>query len=269
MKAPRQTGSAASRRSYRAPLLAIAAVAAVVVAAGVWTLWYEARHSQPALRSADEIGDDAAVRTADEPPPEWIAASDPLSIEQELLELERQVPSPEADDPAADVPAAARGEESTRGQPADALASDALSNAARERVSSKAGSEARAAARRTADLSGTWHLATRIQSSSYGAYEGLRLGFRVQLQHDGMRVTGRGQKWTENGRGLPASARTPITLEGAIDNGRAELTFSETGASRSSRGTLDLALTDSGELRGTFWSDAARSRGTAYARRAR
>jgi hypothetical protein len=212
-------------------MIAMGLAAALVVAAGTSALWFESREEAEQARAAQ-------VQAAPVMPPVQsteVTEPDAMSIEQDLLALERQTPPP------------------------DATAAERPADAAR----------ASAEPPRSPDLSGTWHLSTHIQSASYGAYEGLRLGFRVTLAQDGARLTGRGLKWTENGRGLPAEARTPIALDGTIEGGRGELTFTEQGAERKTSGRISVEVTGAGELQGTFTSDAAQSRGTVYARRAR
>lgn len=117
------------------------------------------------------------------------------------------------------------------------------------------------------DLSGKWVLTNRVESAGVGAYKNLELGFQLQLQQNGNRVTGIGQKWTENGRDVPAAGRTPISVEGTFDGDRLELKFTELGAQRTSRGTIALDVVDGSTLRGTFKSDAAKARGTSEAKR--
>jgi hypothetical protein len=119
----------------------------------------------------------------------------------------------------------------------------------------------------TAELSGFWTLDTRVESSSYGGYEGLQLGYRLQLEEDGNRVSGSGIKIQENGRSLDDRAQTPIVVRGTRDGNRITLTFTEQGARRSSEGKMILDVSDDGVLRGRFSSSAARSTGTAEARR--
>lgn len=116
------------------------------------------------------------------------------------------------------------------------------------------------------DLSGWWEMTNRIDSTNYSAYKGLRLGYRVQLEQDGGRITGRGQKWTEDGRTLPASARTPIRVTGTVDGRKVTLQFTEQGTKRSTGGGFTWTLSaDRTELRGTFWSTAAGTSGRSTA----
>jgi penicillin-binding protein 1A len=119
-----------------------------------------------------------------------------------------------------------------------------------------------------ADLSGWWELTNRIQDTNYKDYIGLRLGYRIQLEQDGNRITGRGQKWTEDGRSIPGSGRTPIRVSGTIDGDKITLEFTEQGARRSSTGGFRLTLSaDRRTLRGSFWSNVAGTNGSTLARR--
>jgi cytoskeletal protein RodZ len=117
------------------------------------------------------------------------------------------------------------------------------------------------------NLAGRWTLETQIESSSVRTFEGLRLGYRLELRQNGSRIEGTGQKISENGVLLSGQRQTPIAVLGTIDGGRLRLTFGEQGARRSSTGTFDLVLEDAGVLRGSFASDAARSAGVVEARR--
>ena len=121
-----------------------------------------------------------------------------------------------------------------------------------------------------ADLSGWWELTNTIQSTNYSAYQGLRLGYRVQLEQDGNRITGRGQKWSESGRPVSAGARSPIILSGRIEGRRVTLQYTERGARRSTSGSFSFTLSPDGDaLRGSFSSTAAAASGGSVARKMR
>ena len=99
------------------------------------------------------------------------------------------------------------------------------------------------------------------------SFRGLRLGYHVELQQNGNRVSGTGRKVTENGRAIAAHGQTPIVVDGTIDGNRLTLTFTEQGARRVSEGKFVLHVEDEGVLRGRFASNAARSAGAVQARR--
>lgn len=120
----------------------------------------------------------------------------------------------------------------------------------------------------SADLSGWWELTNRIASTNYKDFVGLRLGYRVKLEQDGSRITGSGQKWTEDGRTLAGSARSRIKVSGRIEGDTMTLEFTEQGTKRASGGGFELKLSgDRSTLRGDFWSDVANTRGSTLARR--
>jgi penicillin-binding protein 1A len=118
------------------------------------------------------------------------------------------------------------------------------------------------------DLSGWWELTNTIESTNYEQYRGLRLGYRLQLEQDGDRIIGRGQKWTEDGRPVSPGARSPIGVTGRIEGRRVILQFTERGARRSTGGTFSWQLSPNrAALRGNFSSDAANASGSSVARR--
>ena len=122
----------------------------------------------------------------------------------------------------------------------------------------------------SSDLSGWWEMTNRIEETNYAQYKGLRLGYRVQLEQDGNRLTGRGQKWTEDGRTIGSSGRSPITVTGKIEGRKVTLSFTEHGAKRSTNGGFSWTLSaDRTELRGSFWSTAADTKGRSTAVRMR
>lgn len=116
-------------------------------------------------------------------------------------------------------------------------------------------------------MSGSWTLATRIETSSYRDYQGLQLGYRLDLRQDGSHVNGKGVKTLENGRRLGSAAQTPIEFEGTIDGQRLTLMFTERGLLRASTGKMILEVNEDGVLRGRFSSTAAQSAGLVEARR--
>jgi hypothetical protein len=117
------------------------------------------------------------------------------------------------------------------------------------------------------DLSGAWRLATHVESASYSRFKDLHLGYELHLKQAGERVTGVGEKVSENGRALRARARTPITVAGTVDGDQLTLNFTERGMRRRSQGQFALMVDSADTLRGRFASDAGQSSGTVEARR--
>ena len=124
-----------------------------------------------------------------------------------------------------------------------------------------------AVTRSVPDVSGSWKLDTQVESSSLGRFEGLQLGYEMQLQQNGDRVTGVGRKVTENGGGVGSRAQTPISVNGTVSGDRLTLTFTEGGLQRPTEGKFVLLLEEDGTLRGRFSSNAARSSGRVEAHR--
>jgi hypothetical protein len=117
-------------------------------------------------------------------------------------------------------------------------------------------------------VAGRWELVHEVESTSYHPYEGLKLGYRLNLFQEGNRVYGQGRKVSENGVMLPPGQRTPIDVAGRIEDGQVVLYFTEIGRERTSRGTIRWYLDpDSPVLHGRFATDAADSSGTSLGRR--
>ena len=122
-----------------------------------------------------------------------------------------------------------------------------------------------------ADLSGEWLLTNRVDSTDYPPYQGMRLGYVLTLHQDESgRITGDGEKTSENGAPLPPGQRSPIAVTGRVENGTVTLSFTEKGALRSSTGSFRWQVApDHARLSGSFASDAAGSRGSSSAQRVR
>lgn len=146
-----------------------------------------------------------------------------------------------------------------------AVAPSAVEPADAARAAATNADAVRGSSDRSADLAGDWTFTTQVQSSALRAFRGLQLGYRIELEQQGTRLTGRGVKVSENGQSLPRSRRTSISLSGTIEGDRVSLTFSEAGSRRQSGGAFDLRVADDGTLRGTFHSDAAQSSGRSMA----
>ena len=116
------------------------------------------------------------------------------------------------------------------------------------------------------DLSGNWNVVNTVEQTSYHAYKNMRVGFNVSINQTGKDFTGKGQKISENGQSIPVEDRTPIEVRGTIDGDKVEATFSESGALRKTNGRFVWRMDKTnGGLTGTFFSNAARSRGKSAA----
>jgi cytoskeletal protein RodZ len=253
-----ETGVAALRRSL-VPVLTLA-VLALLTAFGIGLYLRSVTRSTPDVRADATDATQRSVATARAPAPQQQAAP-----EQSVAAVASAPPERSAAAPGGAVGERARvanrsavtENQTRRADPAPerAIARDA------------ADQDRRAARASSGDLTGAWWATTRVNSASVERYKGLTLGYRLQLQQTGNRVTGTGFKATENGRAISPRARTPITLEGSAEGTEVMLTFTEQGLRRTSRGQFVLTMANDGALRGRFESDAARSRGTIEARR--
>lgn len=112
------------------------------------------------------------------------------------------------------------------------------------------------------DLSGEWRVINTVEKTAYKSYDNLRVGFRLKIDQRGNEFTAKGEKFSENGRTLPADSRTPINVTGTIDGDKVVATFVEDGRTRRTNGRFVWKLQDGGEvLAGTFVSNAAKSSG--------
>jgi hypothetical protein len=110
---------------------------------------------------------------------------------------------------------------------------------------------------------GWWLVTDVVHSTNYGRYRGLELGYRIHLVQEGERLQGHGEKWTENGRPIPAERRTPISLEGRMSDRRADARFVERGSRRPTAGEFRWEISpERGRLSGSFSSEAAASTGS-------
>jgi hypothetical protein len=118
------------------------------------------------------------------------------------------------------------------------------------------------------DLGGRWELTNEVESTSHPAFEGLRVGYRLRLRQEGSRITGTGEKISENGVLILPSQRTPISVTGTVEGSQVVLRFTEQGAERASAGVFRWRLSpDGSSLEGRFSSDAASSQGTSVGSR--
>jgi S1-C subfamily serine protease len=118
------------------------------------------------------------------------------------------------------------------------------------------------------DLSGIWELRNTIHETSYAPFRGLELGFRVTFFQDREKIIGRGEKWLENGKRVPRSARSRILIEGTLEEATLNATFVEEGSTRTINGLFAWTVSGDGrELRGRFSDVEARSSGSSRARK--
>jgi len=118
------------------------------------------------------------------------------------------------------------------------------------------------------NLNGEWKIINIVVSTSYSPYQDMQLGYRIFLQQDGKKITGKGEKWWENGKEIPSTAHSPIVIEGTLDGMMVTATFTEKGARRITSGSFIWTVSPDGRmLKGSFTSTAANSQGTSIGER--
>ncbi len=113
------------------------------------------------------------------------------------------------------------------------------------------------------DISGIWKVSYAIDETTYVPYKGLQIGYTIFIQQEGTNLKGIGEKISENGQVLPASAKTPIKVNGTFDGENVLLTVEEKGKKRESSGMIKLKVLGNHDsvFEGTFSTTAANSSG--------
>lgn len=113
------------------------------------------------------------------------------------------------------------------------------------------------------DLTGEWQVINTVQKTAYKSFDSMKVGFRLKINQQGKEITGKGEKFSENGQTLPAANRTPIHVTGSIDGDKVVATFVEDGTMRRTNGRFVWKLQHGGDkLAGTFVSTAANTSGS-------
>lgn len=112
------------------------------------------------------------------------------------------------------------------------------------------------------DLTGTWTVTDRIEQTSYSPFKNLELTYTVTITQNGPDFTGSGTKTMESGHPLIGKAHTPIEIKGKLNRDSILASFTEQGVERRTTGEFRWKLANDGSWVGTFFSDAANSKGT-------
>ena len=245
-----------SRLAPAAILLAI-----VLMSYGMWSRPRES--ALPTEDSSAQFEEPAKIDPAAPPTLARMAASSANLIRPDLpVTAAPKVPAPPARKPA-------ETSDTVKGPTTAARAARApVGKTAKAKVAGDAALP-RGTSRTAETLDGWWILTNEVLLASEQGLKPLHLRFRVQLKQQGDRVTGRGEKWTENGRPIPLNDRTPVTVVGRVDGPSLALTFTEPVARGTSGGTSLLMRAGDGVLRGSFTSARSRSRGSSIAWRMR
>lgn len=113
------------------------------------------------------------------------------------------------------------------------------------------------------DLRGEWLIDNLVESTTFQPYENMQLSFRIFVQQECKKITGQGEKWSVNGEEVIPQARSPIFLEGILEDGKLRATFKENGEQRATMGEFIWNVSSDGNsIEGKFTNTAADSRGT-------
>lgn len=121
----------------------------------------------------------------------------------------------------------------------------------------------------SADVTGTWAIDMTIQDSSLAAMKGVTLRYFLNVQQDGLKLAGEGEKICENGQSIDASSRTRFELIGGkVEGGSVTMAFRDHGKVRQTTGTFNLTAQSSDAMDGNFVWTAANATGTLKAKKA-
>lgn len=168
-----------------------------------------------------------------------------------------------------DVIPAALPTPSTPQSPATATRSVGRTSDTRKGARAARAASASVGAKVKGTLDGWWILTNEMLVPGEEGLTPLSRRFRVQLKQHGERVTGRGEKWTENGRSIPLGGRTPVIVAGRVDGSSVALSLTEPAEPGNSGGTSVLMLGADGVLRGSFTTRTSTARGSSIAWRLR
>jgi hypothetical protein len=120
----------------------------------------------------------------------------------------------------------------------------------------------------SAEVSGAWAIDLSIQDSGLSTMKGVTLRYFVNVQQDGLKLTGEGEKVCENGKSLDARARTRLELIGGkVEGDTVTMAFRDHGLKRQTSGTFRLVAKASDQMDGTFTWTAADSTGALKAKK--
>ncbi len=112
-----------------------------------------------------------------------------------------------------------------------------------------------------AEIGGEWAITDRIET---GPYSGTTIEFKIFLtQEEGGVFKGTGEKWSENGKVIPSSQRTSLSIiGGSIDGENIKATFIEHGSKRETRGQFFWELEGNDLLAGTYYTTSSKGSST-------
>jgi hypothetical protein len=120
----------------------------------------------------------------------------------------------------------------------------------------------------SADVTGAWALDLTIQDSSLVPMRGVTLRYVINIQQDGLKLVGEGEKACENGQPIAAAGRTRLELIGGkVEGSTVTMAFRDHGRVRQTSGTFNLTSQTSDTMDGTFMWTAANATGKITAKK--
>jgi hypothetical protein len=121
----------------------------------------------------------------------------------------------------------------------------------------------------SADVTGTWAFDLTVEDTSLSTLKGTKLRYFVNLQQDGLKLAGEGEKVCENGQSIDAVNRTRLELIGGkVEGSAVTIAFRDHGKVRQTNGTFTLTAEDADKLSGRFVWTAANATGALTAKKA-
>lgn len=120
----------------------------------------------------------------------------------------------------------------------------------------------------SADVTGTWAVDLTVQDSSLAAMKGVKVRYFLNVQQDGLKLAGEGEKICENGASIDAAARTRLELIGGkVEGSAVTMAFRDHGKARQTTGTFTLTAQSADAMDGSFVWTAANATGSLTAKK--
>lgn len=121
----------------------------------------------------------------------------------------------------------------------------------------------------SADVTGTWAVDLTVQDTSLQAMKGVTVRYFINVQQDGLKLAGEGEKICENGKSIEAANRTRLELIGGkVEGSGVTMAFRDHGKIRQTTGTFTLTSKNTDAMDGSFVWTAANATGTVLAKKA-
>lgn len=120
----------------------------------------------------------------------------------------------------------------------------------------------------SADVTGTWAIDLTIQDSSLAAMKGVKVRYFLNVQQDGLKLAGDGEKICENGTPIDSVNRTRLELIGGkVEGAAVTMAFRDHGKIRQTTGTFTMTSQSEDAMDGSFVWTAANATGALKAKK--